>query len=68
MTSSGTSASHVFVPCHWGVEVKVRDVHGHEFGIGHADDAMRRRFMVRKLAVSVPASPGSRLLITAGIL
>ena len=32
--------SHIFIPCHWSVEVEVLDVHSHEFCIGCADDAI----------------------------
>jgi hypothetical protein len=34
------SQSHIFIPCHWSVEVEVLDVHDHEFFVGCADDAI----------------------------
>jgi hypothetical protein len=32
--------SHVFIPCHWGVEVEILNVHSHKFCVGGADDAV----------------------------
>jgi hypothetical protein len=43
MLAMRSAQSHIFVSGHWGTQIKILDVHRHEFCTGGRDDAVYQK-------------------------